>query len=116
MNKCAIRMSITLQKSGMSFDGYTEPVSPEGWPRGAESLAVWLWHKQFAKPRIFNTGQRFKQKCAALYGVVFFKDCFVRAGETKQVGDHIDCWYKGKVCSYLDPENKSKQVWFWQFT
>lgn len=116
VNECAIRLSITLIKAGVSFKDYTEPVSPEGWARGAESLAVWLWNKQLGKPRIFNSSESFKQKTTGQYGIVFFKDCFVRAGQTKQLGDHIDCWYQGKARSYDDPNNKAKQAWFWKFT
>ena len=119
-NQCAIRLSKALEGAGISLSKYSEPRCTHGHARGAESLATWLWQKQFGRPRIFNTGEKAKSTYAQAYGIIFFKDCFTRANETVQRGDHIDLWYPttsgGTAVSYDDPGNKAKQVWFWKAT
>lgn len=114
-NECAIRMSIALIGAGISFGDYTEPKSSEGWARGAESLATWLWRRRLGRPKIYNSTPSFKEKAANLDGIVFFKDCFIRSGQSKKLGDHIDLWNRGTTLSWNDPNNKAEQVWFWTF-
>jgi hypothetical protein len=118
-NQCAIRMSITLNadKNILIDKGtYTEPKCAHGHARGAESLANWLWKKHLGRPKIFTDGAKAKRDLASKTGIMFFKDCFTRGGETVRIGDHIDLWNAGLTKTYDDPENKSKQVWFWELT
>jgi hypothetical protein len=113
-NQCSIRMSITLIKCGLSFKGYTEPKCSHGHARGAESLANWLWGKHLRAPKQFTDGAKAKEYAKDQTGIIFFKDCFTRSGESSADGDHIDLWNKGSTQTYDDPSNVSKQVWFWQ--
>jgi hypothetical protein len=115
-NQCAIRLSVALNAEKtviVSKTTYSEPKCSHGHARGAESLAHWLT-KKMGRPKIYNEGAKAKLSLASSTGVIFFKDCFTRAGETKQVGDHIDLWNKGLTKTYDDPANKSAQVWFWE--
>ena len=114
-NQCAIRMSVTLNAEGtlhVSKETYSEPKCAHGHARGAESLANWLW-KRIERPRIFTNAQRAKEDLNSKQGIIFFKDCFTREGETVRRGDHIDLWNKGITKTYSDPDNLSAQVWFW---
>lgn len=113
-NQCAIRMSIVLIASGMSLDSYREPKCSHGHARGAESLANWLWKKHLKAPKQFTDGAKAKAAVKDLTGIIFFKDCFTRSGESSAAGDHIDLWNKGVTWTYNDPNNNSKQVWFWE--
>lgn len=116
-NQCAIRMSITLnaEKNILVDKGtYTEPKCAHGHARGAESLANWLWKKHLGRPQVFTDGAKAKKDMASKTGIMFFKDCFTRSGESAAVGDHIDLWNAGSTKTYDDPSNKSKQVWFWE--
>lgn len=118
LNQCAIRMSIALNAEmtlKVNKDTYSEPKCAHGHARGAESLANWLYRK-IARPTIYTKGATAKAAVATKTGIIFFKDCFTRAGETRAVGDHIDVWNKGFARTYDDPDNKAKQVWFWELT
>jgi hypothetical protein len=117
-NECAIRLSITLNTEKtltVSKTTYSEPKCSHCHARGAESLANWLYVK-LGPPKIYKDGAAAKRELASKKGVIFFKDCFVRAGEKRQIGDHIDLWWTGMTCSYDDPGNKAKQVWFWELS
>jgi hypothetical protein len=117
-NQCAIRLSLALNGEltlTVSKSTYSEPKCSHGHARGAESLAHWLARK-VGKPKIFKDGAKAKLALASNTGIIFFKDCFTRAGETKRVGDHIDLWNKGMTKTFDDPGNKSAQVWFWELT
>lgn len=117
-NQCAIRMSVTLNGEGtlpVNSGTYTEPKCKHGHARGAESLANWLAGKaRLGAPKKFTSGADAKKKVAGMTGIIFFKDCFTRAGSTVQTGDHIDLWNKGITKTYNDPGNKAAQVWFWE--
>lgn len=115
-NECAIRMSITLnaeQTLKVNAKTYSEPKCTHDHARGAESLANWLYRK-IGVPKVYKDAGKAKIDLAEKTGIIFFKDCFTRAGETRQAGDHIDLWNKGFTKSYDDPQNKSAQVWFWE--
>lgn len=115
-NQCAIRMSIALNGEGTIPVGtttYSEPKCAHGHARGAESLANFLW-KRIGRPRVYTDGAKAKLANAGKSGIVFFKDCFTRAGETAARGDHIDLWSLGKTKGFSDQANHSKQVWFWE--
>ena len=118
-NQCAIRMSLTLNGEGrirVNRSTYSDPTCSHGHARGAESLANWLWKHHLGRPKIFTDGAVAKQAIQTQTGIVFFKDCFTRAGQTIQTGDHIDLWNRGITKTYSDPGNQSKQVWFWPLT
>lgn len=118
-NQCAIRMSITLNAEGsITVDSgtYTEPKCSHGHARGAESLANWLWRNHLKRPKIYTDGGAAKIDIASKKGIIFFKDCFQRSGETTRRGDHIDLWNAGLTKTYNDPSNLSAQVWFWELT
>ncbi|HLM61958.1 MAG TPA: T6SS effector amidase Tae4 family protein, partial [Pyrinomonadaceae bacterium] len=65
---------------------------------------------------IYSDGAKGKKDIGSKTGIIFFKDCFTRAGETVRIGDHIDLWNAGATKTYDDPGNKSRQVWFWELT
>lgn len=116
-NQCAIRMSLTLNDEGtitVSTGTYTEPKCRHGHARGAESLANWLWRHHLGRPKIYTDGAAAKIDVGGKKGLIFFKDCFTREGSTVQSGDHIDLWNQGVTKTYNDPQNRSKQVWFWE--
>jgi hypothetical protein len=111
-------MSIALnaeQTLKVDKNTYSEPKCAHGHARGAESLANWLW-KKLGRPKIFTDGAEAKLKLNEATGIIFFKDCFTRSGETTRAGDHIDLWNKGKTKTYSDPANKSAQLWFWELS
>lgn len=117
-NQCAIRMSIALNGEGtitISKKTYSEPRCAHEHARGAESLANHLW-KKIGRPRIYTDGAKAKVSVAGKNGIIFFKDCFTRTGETAARGDHIDLWRLGTTKGYNDPGNHAKQVWFWDLT
>ena len=118
-NQCAIRMSVTLNAEGtisVNKNSYSEPKCAHGHARGAESLANWLWKNHLGRPKIYTNGATAKAALKTNTGIIFFKDCFTRSGETRAVGDHIDLWKKGVTKTYNDPHNNSAQVWFWSLT
>ncbi len=115
-NQCAIRMSLCLNTDGtitVDKKTYPEPKCAHDHARGAESLANWLWAKHLGRPRMFTSASKAKTDVAELNGIIFFKDCFTRTGESAASGDHIDLWQRGTTKTYDDPSNVSKQVWFW---
>lgn len=117
-NQCAIRMSVTLNAEGtlkVNKNTYSEPKCAHGHARGAESLVNWLSRKaRLGAPKKYANGADAKRALAGKTGIIFFKDCFTRAGSTVQTGDHIDLWNKGATRTYSDPGNKAAQVWFWE--
>lgn len=116
-NQCAIRMSLTLNAEGsITVDSgtYTEPKCAHGHARGAESLANWLWRHHLGRPLIYTDGAKAKRENVTKTGIIFFKDCFIRDGETRRRGDHIDLWNNGLTKTYDDPANHSAKVWFWE--
>jgi hypothetical protein len=114
-NQCAIRMSIALSAEGtikINKSTYAEPRCAHGHARGAESLANYLW-TVIGRPQVFTDPAKARDKLLGQTGIIFFKDCFVRHGQTVQDGDHIDLWRLGKTKGFADPANASAQVWFW---
>lgn len=116
-NQCAIRMSLTLNGVGtikVNANTYSEPKCSHNHARGAESLANWLWKNHLNRPTIYPDPAAGKRAIMSKKGILFFKDCFQRAGETKRDGDHIDLWNAGTTQTYNDPANHSAQLWFWE--
>jgi hypothetical protein len=117
-NQCAIRMSIVLNTEmtiKINKETYSEPKCAHGHARGAESLATYLW-KKIGRPKIMKDPAAGKIEIGSLRGIIFFKDCFTRSGETVARGDHIDLWDRGTVMTYGDDDNKAKQLWFWELS
>ena len=118
-NQCAIRMSLCLNDDGtiiVSNTTYSEPKCSHGHARGAESLANWLWRNHLGRPRIFDDGATAKVAIRAKNGIIFFRNCFTRPGQTRSIGDHIDLWRASVTKTFNDPQNNSEQVWFWELT
>ncbi len=111
-------MSITLNAEGSILVGahtYSEPKCAHGHARGAESLASWLWRRnQLGPPKVHSNAETAKERLEKKTGIIFFKNCFTRDGETVRTGDHIDLWNMGIVKTYDDPKNLATQVWFWE--
>ena len=105
-NQCAIRLSIALQKSGLSLAGYGDPTCGHGNARGAESLANFLWINIGAAFKYTNPNQNV---VTGRSGIIFFKDL---AGFRGGNGDHIDLWNvsKTKTGAYFQ---SCREVWFW---
>ncbi len=117
-NECAIRLSITLnaEKSlTVNKSTYTEPKCSHGHARGAESLANWLY-KKIGRPKIYTDPAKAKTELVNKTGIIFFKDCFIRKGESRRIGDHIDLWNYGLAKSFDDPANYAAQIWFWELS
>ena len=118
-NQCAIRMSIALNSEmtiKVNKNTYSEPKCAHEHARGAESLANWLWKHHLGRPKIYTSGAKGKRGIQSKQGIIFFKDCFTRSGETARIGDHIDLWFKGITKTYSDPSNKASQIWFWELS
>ncbi|WP_339527603.1 type VI secretion system amidase effector protein Tae4 [Pseudomonas mucidolens] len=120
-NQCAIRMSIALNGEHtikVNSSTYTEPKCAHGHARGAESLANWLWRHHLGRPTILTGSAEDRRTLQQKTGIIFFKDCFRRYGESTEArsGDHIDVWRRGQTGSYDDPAHASRQVWFWELT
>jgi hypothetical protein len=107
-------MSIALIGVGMSLDNYEEPKCKHGHARGAESLANWLRKRHLGHPKIYKDGAKAKEEIQGKTGLIFFKDCFTRQNETVARGDHIDLWDTDGTMTYDDPNNKAREVWFWE--
>ncbi len=102
-NQCAIRLGYCLQKSGVDMINYrTGPLTSEGYPRGAKSLADWLW-MEFGKPIIVSQ-EAFESKYWNQNGIIYIVP--PRGG----IG-HIDLFNKGNTGSgyYL-----GSGIWFWE--
>ena len=90
-NECAIRMSITFNAEKtftVNKSTYSEPKCSHGHARGAESLANWLYRK-IGPPKVYTDGASAKRALVKQTGIIFFKDCFVRPNETRQLVDII---------------------------
>lgn len=97
---------------------YIEPKCAHGHARGAESLANWLWRHHLGRPKILTGSAEDPRTLNQKTGIIFFKDCFRRSGESidARSSDHIDGWNRGITGSYDDPAHSSKQVWFWELS
>lgn len=113
-NQCAIRMSIALEKCGVDLARYPGNKCTHGHARGAQGLASYL-KRIWGQPTW--TYRRNRDRAASLLqahnGLIFFKNCFTRSGESTREGDHIDVWFFGKAQTYEDFTG-SDEVWFWK--
>ena len=103
-NQCAIRLAYALRKSGINFSNYDMgPVTSEGYPRGAKSLADWIW-REFGKPTKFYNDTYDFIKNNSKTGIFFLDG-------PNGFADHIDIWNGKKSGSGI---YKSIKVWFWE--
>ncbi|HMJ47488.1 MAG TPA: T6SS effector amidase Tae4 family protein [Ferruginibacter sp.] len=103
-NQCAIRVGFTFIKSGIKMSNYkTGPITSEGYPRGAKSLADWIWIN-YGRPKIMSLAD-FQKDYSDQTGIIFE---FANEGYT----DHIDLWNKGKTYSGFYTVSY-KEIWFW---
>jgi hypothetical protein len=80
----------------------TGPLTSEGYPRGAKSLADWLW-KVFGKPSIVSQTS-FEEKYWNKTGIIYIVP-------PSGFAPHIDLFNQGTTGSgyYLGTE-----IWFWK--
>jgi hypothetical protein len=75
----ALNAELTIK---VNKETYSEPKCSHGHARGAESLANWLWKNHLGRPTIYTDGAKAKIAINDKTGIIFFKDCFTRAGQT----------------------------------
>lgn len=97
-NQCAIRLSVALHNVGVemkSFNGKGK-IRLDGKNTAvlAAEMADWLKVKQFpglGRPELI-TGQDWKEKVKNRTGIIAFKDYWIRHGQSRPTGGHIDLW------------------------
>ena len=122
-NQCAIRMGVSLIKSGVSLDSFKGTRCWHGHNPPhilrAEELANWLSSplSPFKKVEKFEGNNGFST-ISGKQGIIFFKDYY---GPNQQ-GDHIDLWNGSrlpKFASWFEFAFRSGRhyanatVWFW---
>jgi hypothetical protein len=142
-NQCAVRMSIALGRAGFGLESFTPRARvhsgngachTDGMEHvlGAEELARFLERTLGAPTKI--RPQRTGGGCAHAYGqvrgqtgILYFNNCFTRAGSTVQTGDHIDLFTGTQYYNQIihpsaggnettggDLFGRADQVWFWR--
>jgi hypothetical protein len=144
-NQCAIKVSVALHKSGVemkSFKGKSRIlIDGKNTAAAAEDLSAWLKLRPFCglppKPETI-TGKDWEENITGRTGIIFFKDYWMRDGETEsnRSGDHIDLWngsrltasgIRGSLTTFVrfnigishiphlySDLSKSKQILFWE--
>ena len=124
-NQCAIRMSITLRKSGVNLSGVKNITNPGGQTYangnviGATNLAVFLL--KYGKPQVYdgtkvNIASTLKNK----KGIIYFQGYNENYGTTlpaeRSNGNvHIDLWNNDTIMApYLQQMLDAKRVLFWE--
>ena len=96
-NQCAIRLSLALRKSGVSFA--TFPTARKCWVHpnehhvlAAKELADWLQQKKvsFISKVETVTGSEWRRNVVGRTGIICFEDYY--AADASSGGDHIDLW------------------------
>ena len=96
-NQCAIRLSYSMKKSGISFASY--PQKRKCWVHGgadhilaAKELADWLEKSNIPSfLRTENvTGNNWRGNVSSRTGIICFEDYYLRSDGSG--GDHIDLW------------------------
>lgn len=138
-DQCAIRLAVSLVASGVPLASF-------------QKTAKLCWHHPQAAGHVIRaeelandlatavvpgmsgvlklTGKSFKAAISDKTGIVFFKDYWARAGESKsRSGDHIDLWNGSRLTDWTtwfriqagiswdgvwSDFSKSSKVWFWQ--
>jgi hypothetical protein len=102
-NQCAVRMSVALHRCGFDIDNF-DPARRvhRGRSRcqlsvphvlGANELARHL-ASQWGEPERYtrNAAHNAADVLHSRTGVIYFNNCFQRAGQSSRRGDHIDLW------------------------
>ncbi|RZI78673.1 MAG: hypothetical protein EOP38_27420 [Rubrivivax sp.] len=103
-NQCAIKVSLSMQASGVnmgSFKGATVNVAGKKLAIRAEELARWI---KVNKPAglltpVNLTGADWKAKGSGKKGIIYFANYWRRDGEKTPSGDHIDLWNESRLTS-----------------
>jgi hypothetical protein len=110
-NQCAVRVSVALERSGVSFKSF-----PPGGrcPLGAannamigsaQRLANWLRLRPFpgCPPPLAVGGATWEASLKGRTGIVFFENYWRRRGESAGfgTGDHIDLWNRDTLTPSL---------------
>jgi hypothetical protein len=107
-NHCAINVSDSLAKSGVSTASFK---GTKCWncPRKngthivrAQDLADWLKKRPFpgCGKTLSSVGSKFKSDFAGKKGIIFFRDYWQRSNEKgtqDRTGDHVDLWDDGTL-------------------
>jgi hypothetical protein len=123
-NQCAIRMGVSLMKSGVNLDSFKGVRcwfnhKPAHILR-AEELANWL-KSPFFPFKSFDSfeGKSGFSRISGKKGIIFFKDYY---GPSQQ-GDHIDLWNGSRLtkrASWFEfalrggNHYKDATIWFWE--
>ncbi|REJ77944.1 MAG: hypothetical protein DWQ47_16430 [Acidobacteria bacterium] len=102
-NQCAVRMSVALNRCGFDLEAFKNQKRIHKNRKsckltvphvlGARELAKYLsesWGPpiKFAGGGVESAPFVFHRR----KGVIYFDNCFIRKGQTKKTGDHIDLW------------------------
>jgi len=96
-NQCAIRLSYSMKKSGVTFN--TFPKKRKCWVHGdadhilaAAELADWIEKSQNPSFIVTEniTGNKWREKIVQRTGIICFEDYYLRSDGSG--GDHIDLW------------------------
>jgi hypothetical protein len=130
-NQCAVRMSIALERCGLSISGFGRINDHNNHRRvhdGRVSCQVNLPHVLAAEElaRYLDAvigftqdlrGRALDDAQAALTspGIIYFNNCFTRRGQTERRGDHIDLWdgtetYNQKQAGSAGPEGTDARM------
>lgn len=143
-NQCAVRMSIALGRAGFGLESFT----PRGRVHsgngrcdtdGMEHVLAALELANFLR-RSLGAPMEYRashgEGCAAAFarlagrtGIIYFDNCFQRAGSAVQAGDHIDLFDGRQYYNQIlhpraggdettggDLFRRAGQVWFWNVT
>ena len=127
-NQCAIRVSLTLRRSGVDISGAINKTNPSAGTRGAygngnilgaTNLAFFLF--KFGKPEVYdgtktNVGFKLKNRT----GIIYFQGYNENYGsnrlpERSNSNVHIDLWNKSRIMSeYSQQMLDAKRILFWE--
>lgn len=102
-NQCAVRMSVALERCGFSLDAFDPHRRVH---RGRSSCHLSVQHVVGANElarylsRIWGEPEKWRGdgvnsaagELAGRTGIIYFNNCFQRAGQASRRGDHIDLW------------------------
>jgi Type VI secretion system (T6SS), amidase effector protein 4 len=142
-NQCAVRMSIALGRAGFGLESFTPRARVHSGERGcntggmehvlgAQELANFLSSALGAPVKV--RAQRSGGGCAHALGqirgqtgILYFNNCFTRAGSSVQTGDHIDLFNGSQYYNQIihpraggnettggELFGRADQVWFWR--
>lgn len=104
-NQCAIRLSHSMKKSGISFVSF--PQKRKCWVHSgadhvlaAKELADWIEKSNDASFLVTDnvTGSAWRNKVSGRTGIICFEDYYLRSDGSG--GDHIDLWDGGSMTGF----------------